>query len=45
VLDWNEPAIAVYQRLGAKMMTEWRIMRLADESLQTLAAFDSNVFL
>jgi GNAT superfamily N-acetyltransferase len=45
VLDWNEPAIAVYQRLGAKIMTEWRIMRLADEPLQSLAAFDSNVSL
>jgi GNAT superfamily N-acetyltransferase len=45
VLDWNEPAIAVYQRLGAKIMTEWRIMRVADEGLQSLAAFDSNVSL
>jgi GNAT superfamily N-acetyltransferase len=45
VLDWNEPAIAVYQRLGAKIMTEWRIMRLSDEALQSLAAFDHNVSL
>lgn len=38
VLDWNEPAIAVYHRLGAKMQTEWRIMRVAGDSLHALAA-------
>ncbi len=38
VLDWNEPAIAVYHRLGAKMQTEWRIMRLSGDALHTLAA-------
>jgi GNAT superfamily N-acetyltransferase len=37
VLDWNAPAIAVYERLGAKIMTEWRIMRLSDDALKTLA--------
>jgi GNAT superfamily N-acetyltransferase len=41
VLDWNEPAIAFYQSIGANIMTEWRIMRLADESLAALAAFDA----
>jgi GNAT superfamily N-acetyltransferase len=41
VLNWNEPAIAVYQRLGAKMQTEWRIMRLAGEPLHALAAHAS----
>ena len=29
VLDWNAPAIAVYEKIGARMLTEWRIMRLA----------------
>jgi len=38
VLDWNAPAIAVYERLGASILTEWRIMRLQGEALQTLAA-------
>jgi len=28
VLDWNAPAIALYRKLGARMMDEWRIMRL-----------------
>ena len=40
VLDWNEPAIAVYQRLGARILTEWRIMRLSGDALSTLAAQD-----
>src|SRR6201996_7511245 len=38
VLDWNAPAIAVYEAIGANILTEWRIMRLSDENLQTLAA-------
>lgn len=37
VLEWNTPAIAVYERAGANILTEWRIMRVADEALQTLA--------
>ena len=40
VLDWNEAAIAVYHRLGAKMQTEWRIMRVAGDALHTLASQD-----
>ncbi len=40
VLDWNAPAIAVYEKIGARMLTEWRIMRLAGEALHTLAAQD-----
>ncbi|HEY4009259.1 MAG TPA: GNAT family N-acetyltransferase [Acidobacteriaceae bacterium] len=41
VLEWNEPAIAVYHRLGAQMLTEWRIMRLAGDALHALAANDT----
>jgi GNAT superfamily N-acetyltransferase len=37
VLDWNTPAIAVYERIGAKILTEWRIMRLSGDALTTLA--------
>jgi GNAT superfamily N-acetyltransferase len=40
VLEWNESAIAFYHRLGAKVLTEWRIMRVADEALAALAAQD-----
>ena len=43
VLNWNEPAIAVYRRIGATIQTEWSIMRLAGEPLHALAAGDSNV--
>ena len=38
VLDWNAPAIAVYERLGAHILTEWRIMRLSGDALIALAA-------
>jgi GNAT superfamily N-acetyltransferase len=38
VLDWNAPAIVVYERLGATVLTEWRIMRLQGKALQALAA-------
>jgi GNAT superfamily N-acetyltransferase len=37
VLAWNAPAIAVYEKVGARILTEWRIMRLTGEPLQTLA--------
>lgn len=38
VLHWNEPAIAVYQRLGARMLNDWRIMRLTGDALHALAS-------
>ncbi len=37
VLDWNEPAIGFYESLGAKPMSDWRIMRLSGEALQRMA--------
>ncbi len=37
VLAWNEPAIAVYERVGAGIQREWRIMRLAGDKLKALA--------
>jgi GNAT superfamily N-acetyltransferase len=39
VLAWNTPAIAVYERLGAHILTEWRIMRLSGDALQALATY------
>jgi GNAT superfamily N-acetyltransferase len=41
VLDWNAPAIAFYERVGAKRLSEWSIMRLSDAPLQKFAAEDS----
>ena len=37
VLDWNEPAIRFYKRLGAKPMDEWTVFRVSGNSLETLA--------
>ena len=37
VLDWNEPAIGFYERLGAKVMREWLTVRLEGEALSRLA--------
>lgn len=37
VLDWNKPAIAVYQGLGAQSMDEWTVNRLTGEPLRRLA--------
>lgn len=37
VLAWNAPAIAFYERIGAEILTEWRIMRVADQALAALA--------
>ena len=33
VLDWNEPAIAFYQGLGATVLPDWRVCRLVGDSL------------
>jgi GNAT superfamily N-acetyltransferase len=37
VLDWNDPAIGFYQRMGAQVMEEWRICRLTGAALAGLA--------
>ena len=37
VLDWNEPAIRVYENLGAKLLPEWRICRVNEEALDSFA--------
>lgn len=33
VLDWNEPAIAFYESLGARRLTEWTTCRLTGAAL------------
>lgn len=38
VLDWNEPAIAFYRRMGASVLDDWRICRAEGEALTQLAA-------
>jgi GNAT superfamily N-acetyltransferase len=37
VLDWNQPSIEFYRRLGAVPKDEWTIFRLTGESLRQLA--------
>ena len=37
VLDWNEPAIEFYKRLGATIMPDWRICRMTGEQISKLA--------
>jgi len=37
VLDWNEPSIGFYKKLGATPMDEWTTYRLAGGALRRLA--------
>jgi len=37
VLNWNEPAIKFYKKLGAVPMSEWTVFRVAGEALEKLA--------
>ena len=36
VLDWNAPAIGFYERLGATVMPDWRIVRVTGDALAQL---------
>ena len=38
VLDWNEPAIAFYRSLGARLLEDWTRMELSGEALAAVAA-------
>jgi len=37
VLDWNESAIGFYRSLGASVLPDWRICRVAGEQMRALA--------
>jgi GNAT superfamily N-acetyltransferase len=37
VLNWNDPAIQFYRKLGAKPMDEWTVFRLAHDGIAKLA--------
>jgi GNAT superfamily N-acetyltransferase len=43
VLDWNEPAVNFYKKLGAMPMTEWTVFRVTGDKLRQLAE-GSDVF-
>jgi GNAT superfamily N-acetyltransferase len=37
VLDWNDPALGFYRRIGAVPMDGWTVHRLTDDALTALA--------
>jgi len=37
VLDWNEPAIRFYEKLGARPMSDWTTFRVTGDALGALA--------
>jgi GNAT superfamily N-acetyltransferase len=41
VLDWNDPAIQFYRKLGAEPMNEWTVFRLTQDGIAKLAASTS----
>lgn len=43
VLDWNEPALEFYRRVGAVAMDEWTVQRMTGHALAALAASDPGV--
>jgi len=43
VLDWNEPSIAFYKKMGARPMDEWTVFRLTGEKLASLALEDRKI--
>lgn len=40
VLDWNQPAIDFYEKMGAKVFQEWQICRLTGTALAELGNSD-----
>jgi GNAT superfamily N-acetyltransferase len=38
VLDWNQPAIRFYKKLGAVPMDEWTVFRVTEQALVELSA-------
>ncbi|OJU62896.1 MAG: GNAT family N-acetyltransferase [Armatimonadetes bacterium 55-13] len=36
VLDWNDPAIGFYRKLGADILGDWRICRLDSDGIENL---------
>lgn len=41
VLDWNESAIRFYRSMGATVMPDWRVCRIAGETLARLGKADA----
>ncbi|RFU46707.1 GNAT family N-acetyltransferase [Paraburkholderia sp. DHOC27] len=41
VLDWNQPAIDFYEKMGATVLPDWRVVRMTGDALDALAASGS----
>ncbi|HVS99707.1 MAG TPA: GNAT family N-acetyltransferase [Solirubrobacterales bacterium] len=39
-LEWNEPALSFYAKLGADRLDDWRMLRLEADGMRSLAAGD-----
>jgi GNAT superfamily N-acetyltransferase len=37
VLDWNQPAINFYEKMGATVLPDWRVVRTTGDALEKLA--------
>ncbi|AOJ01331.1 MULTISPECIES: GNAT family N-acetyltransferase [Burkholderia] len=37
VLDWNQPAIDFYRKMGADVLSDWRVVRVTGDALAQLA--------
>jgi GNAT superfamily N-acetyltransferase len=40
VLDWNANAIGFYEKMGATVLQDWRIVRITGDALASLASSD-----
>jgi GNAT superfamily N-acetyltransferase len=38
VLDWNEPAIGFYKRIGGEPLDDWKVFRLTGKALEALGS-------
>lgn len=36
-LEWNEPALNFYAKLGARLLDDWRMLRLEEDGIRQLA--------
>jgi GNAT superfamily N-acetyltransferase len=41
VLDWNQPAIDFYEKMGATVLPDWRVVRMTGDALEKLARGDA----
>jgi GNAT superfamily N-acetyltransferase len=41
VLDWNEPSIQFYRKLGAVPMSDWTVFRVTGDALTRLAGIEA----